>query len=380
MSVTEHKMQVADSPLAEADRIMQICNACRYCEGFCATFPAMQRRLTFNEADLNYLANLCHNCGACFYACQYAPPHEFMVNVPKTFAELRKETYKIYSWPRGFGALYDSNALATALSVAIGLSLFLIGVFWAVDPRVLWASHVGPGAFYKIISHNTMVAVFGLAALYVLVAFVMGFRRFWADMGETMGDFIAPASFGQAVWDVLTLKYLDGGGEGCTYPDEKPAFARKEFHQLTFYGFMLCFAATCVGTFKHYLLDWQAPYGFASLTVVLGTIGGIGLLIGPAGLLWLKHKADPRLKGDGQRGMDDGFLALLFLTSLTGFLLLIFRATPAMGILLAVHLGVVLGLFLMLPYGKFVHAIYRFAALVRFALEQRRPNTNASFE
>ncbi len=245
---------------------------------------------------------------------------------------------------------------------------------------MLFATHVGPGAFYKIISHNTMVAIFGLSALYVVLAFVMGFRRFWSDMGERMGDFIAPASFGQAVWDVLTLKYLDGGGEGCTYPDEKPSFTRKTFHHLTFYGFMLCFAATSVGTFKHYLLAWEAPYSIASLTVVLGTVGGIGLLIGPVGLLWLKHKADPMLRGRDQRGMDDGFLALLFLTSLTGFLLLFFRATPAMGVLLAVHLGVVLGLFMMLPYGKFAHAIYRFAALVRYALERRRPNTNASFD
>ena len=47
-------------------RQMQICNACRYCEGFCAVFPAMTRRLEFGKADVNFLANLCHNCGACY--------------------------------------------------------------------------------------------------------------------------------------------------------------------------------------------------------------------------------------------------------------------------------------------------------------------------
>jgi citrate/tricarballylate utilization protein len=72
----------------------------------------------------------------------------------------------------------------------------------------------------------------------------------------------------------------------------------------------------------------------------------------------------------GAFGMDIGFLVLLFLTSLTDLLLLALRETPAMGTLLAVHLGVVLGLFFTLPYGKFVHAIYRFAALVRYSLEQ----------
>ena len=53
---------------AEVSRQMQICNACRYCEGFCAVFPAMTRRLEFGQADIHYLANLCHNCGACLHA------------------------------------------------------------------------------------------------------------------------------------------------------------------------------------------------------------------------------------------------------------------------------------------------------------------------
>ena len=63
----------------EVARTLQICNACRYCEGFCAVFPTMTRRLAFGQADIHYLANLCHNCGACFHACQYAPPQEFAV-------------------------------------------------------------------------------------------------------------------------------------------------------------------------------------------------------------------------------------------------------------------------------------------------------------
>ena len=70
--------------------------------------------------------------------------------------------------------------------------------------------------------------------------------------------------------------------------------------------------------------------------------------------------------------MDSAFTVLLFLTSLSGLVLLVLRATPAMGVLLAVHLGIVLGLFLVLPYSRFVHAVYRFAALLRSALERRR--------
>jgi citrate/tricarballylate utilization protein len=41
-----------------------------------------------------------------------------------------------------------------------------------------------------------------------------------------------------------------------------------------------------------------------------------------------------------------------------------------MGLLLVVHLGVVLALFLTLPYGKFVHGIYRGVALLRYRRTQ----------
>ena len=35
---------MSDGPFAEADRQLTICNACRYCEGYCAVFPALERQ------------------------------------------------------------------------------------------------------------------------------------------------------------------------------------------------------------------------------------------------------------------------------------------------------------------------------------------------
>ncbi len=365
----------------EAQRMLAICNACRYCEGYCAVFPALQRRLSFTEGDVHYLANLCHNCGACLYACQYAPPHEFRLNFPRMLAQVRARTYRKYAWPGFLARAFDANGLVTSLATAASLVFMLLFASLLAGPSRLFTAYTdAQGSFHAVIPHNAMVAVFGAVSAFVVLALVMGFVRFWPDMGEATGDFAAPAPAGGALGDALTLKYLDGGGDGCTYPNELPSFARRRFHHLTFYGFLLCFAATSTATVYHYVLGLAAPYPFWSVPVLLGTVGGVGLLVGPAGLLWIKLRRDPLLADPAQKGMEAGFLALLFLTSLTGLALLALRETGAMGMLLVAHLGVVLALFVTMPYGKFVHGLYRFAALVRFHLERRRPLENVAPE
>jgi citrate/tricarballylate utilization protein len=88
--------------------------------------------------------------------------------------------------------------------------------------------------------------------------------------------------------------------------------------------------------------------------------------------LWLNLRRHP-LHGDpAQRPMDRGFIVLLFLISLSGLALLAWRDTSAMALLLAVHLGFVMALFLTMPYGKFAHGIYRCAALLKSAVDRRK--------
>lgn len=362
----------ATASLAEADRLMTVCNSCRYCEGLCAVFPAMEMRRAFSDGDLNYLANLCHSCGACFHDCQFSPPHEFDVNVPKTLAIVRNDSYRTYAWPRAFSGLFHRNGLAISLIAALSVALFIAGFAAWHDPAVLFGVHTGPGAFYKLMPHNAMALLFGAAFAYAVVAMAMGIRNFWKDIGEPAGTLGEPASIWQAVRDAGSLRYLDGGGVGCMNEDDRPTDRRRLYHHMTFYGFLLCFAATSTATLYHYLLGLEAPYPVYDLPVVLGTLGGIGLLVGPAGLLHAKWRRDPVLKDGSRTGMDVAFLVMLFLTSLTGLLLLVLRATPAMGLLLALHLGVVFSLFVTMPYGKFVHGIYRFLALVRYAKEKRQ--------
>lgn len=179
----------------------------------------------------------------------------------------------------------------------------------------------------------------------------------------------------EATHDALRLKYLDGGhGEGCNNADDGWTLWRRRFHHATFYGFLLCFAATSVATLYHYLAGWAAPYDLPSLPKLLGVTGGISLLLGTTGLYWLNLHRHPQHGDAAQKPMDRGFIVLLFVTSASGLALWLARGTAAMPAMLALHLGVVMALFLTLPYGKFAHGIFRSAALLKWAIEKRLPS------
>ncbi len=363
--------------MLEARRAMEVCNACRYCEGFCAVFPAMELRREFGTGDLNYLANLCHSCRGCYYACQYAPPHEFGINVPRVLAEVRAESYAQYAWPNPLARLYQRNGLVMSLAMALGVGGVLLLAMLLQRHSVLFAPQSqAPGqGFYSVIPYGVMVGVASVAFVFSLVALAVGFSRFWRDTGGTAAELRRPRPLMQALHDAATLKYLGGGGHGCNDRDESFSSARRHWHHLMAYGFLLCFASTSVATLYDHFLGWPAPYPFWSVPVLLGTVGGLGLVSGTAGLFWLKLAGDHEPQAAKLLGADAGLLMLLMLIGITGLLLLGVRATGAMGVALAVHLGLVLAFFVTMPYSKFVHGLYRTGALIRHAIE--RPNARA---
>lgn len=357
--------------IEEARRVLNICNACRYCEGVCATFQAMSLRRDFRDGDLHYLANLCHNCTACYHNCQYAPPHVFDVNVPRALTELRVETYSEYAWPDSLGMLFRRNGLLMSIATALSLAAIIVLSLFLIEPDVLFAPHPGPGSFYRVVGHGVMVVASGSAFGFSLLSLSIGLRRFWRAAGTSLRAGSPIAAINRALRDTVTLRNLGGGhDEGCNSRDEGFSNQRRHFHQATMWGFLLCFAATCVATVYDYGLGRIAPYPFLSIPVLLGTAGGIGLLIGPAGLLWVKLRSDARPLVLRYFGMDYAFLASLFFISLTGLVLLAVRDTAAMGIALVIHLGFVLAFLITMPYSKFVHGVYRFAALLRFGAEK----------
>ncbi|NCZ99471.1 MAG: tricarballylate utilization 4Fe-4S protein TcuB [Betaproteobacteria bacterium] len=350
----------------EGARVMGICNSCRYCEGFCAVFPAMERRLDFNAVDMDYLANLCHNCGACYHACQYAPPHAFALNVPRSLARIRKASYAHYAWPVALGRLYQRQGLLLALALVGSLAVLM----FVANALIGSTATLGQQSFYAVIPHQTMVVLFGSVFSFAVLAMTVSAWRFWREHAVEN----QPGADRESLAAIAGLRYLDGGGEGCVEQTDAPSLARKHLHHASFYGFLLCFASTSVATLYHYIFGWQAPYDLLSLPVVLGTVGGILMCVGSAGLLVMRIRRDRRLGDPEQYPMDVGFVSLLFLVAFSGLVLLVLRDTEAMRASLIVHLASVLAFFVLMPYSKFVHGLYRGLAILKHHREQKSPN------
>lgn len=339
----------------EARRQMDICNACRYCEGFCSVFQAVSRERSFTDGDITQLANLCHNCRNCYYACQYTAPHEFALNIPEVLAEVRADSWERLARPPGIARLFQSHGVAMAGLLVVALS----GFFW-----LMHAFKPAEGAgFYAYLTHNLLIALFIPAFLVPLALIAASLRAYWAEIG---GGRVRWPHLVQATRLAAQMRNLDGGhGDGCNYEDgDRFTMRRRMFHQLTLWGFVLCFAATSAGTIMHYLFGWHAPYAFWTPPKLLGVPGGLMLLAGTSGLALLKLRAPREYGAQRVWGGEMAFILLLLLTALSGLLLYGATGTGMVAPLLALHLSAVMTLFLLMPFSKMVHGFYRMAALV----------------
>ncbi len=359
--------------IQEAGRQLVICNACRYCEGYCPVFRAIETRRDFKAGDVFYLSNLCHDCRACYYACMYTPPHEFAINIPQILAEARMETYRRWSWPDFLGRAFKNRSVTVFLATGVAVLVAVLALL-LISPETLFSAHLGPGAFYEVVPYFAMVAGALILFFYGIAVWLRGGARFWSETSDTIKDRGSLKSLAAAIGAALGLRYLKGGGPGCFYPGERPSSVRRLYHALTFWGFASDFVSTTLAFVYQDILHRLPPYELTSAPVIFGSIGGVALVIGTGGLIYYKMRSDREPAAAAASGMDYVFLVTLGLTALTGMLTLFFRATAALGSILVLHLACIAALFLSAPYGKFVHAVYRTLAVIRYEFEQSRPH------
>jgi citrate/tricarballylate utilization protein len=360
-----------DDQLAEAQRQVTICNACRYCEGYCAAFPAMELRDSLTAGDLGYIANLCHDCRACYQACPYTPPHEFAINIPDLLATARLATYSHYAKPRALRAAFSPKvSLGLALSAVAAAIVVTVGLMATVGLGPAHSAHTGDP--YTVVSYGVMMIAALLLTLYGLMVVGVGCARLLRDAGQAM----QPTGFGAftaILSEIATLRWMRGGGAGCHYPDaEEPSSQRRWLHQLLALGFLSAFAATVAAAIEQHILGDAPPYAFLSAPVLLGLVGGAMMLIGTAGLAVLKARESANAPTIASRGLDIALLVVLGVVAASGIALLFLRRTSAMGPMLVFHLLCVALLFMLIPHGKLIHAPYRAAALLARQRELRR--------
>jgi citrate/tricarballylate utilization protein len=287
------------------------------------------------------------------------PPHEFGINVPRMLAEVRVASYEHYAWPEPLAVLFRRHSLLTAA----GLVAICSGAMLLLARSTGVPQQAAAGDFFAVIPHGAMVALFGGVFAFVVLAIAIGVARFLRDARSRRSSDRPGGATWRALRDAVTLRHLHGNGADCVSGEEERRPWRRWSHHLVLWGFLLCFASTTVAAAYHSVFGWVAPYAYASLPVMLGSFGGVMLLVGCGGLWRLRSTRDSALGDPEQHGLDRSFIALLFVTSGTGLALLVLRESWLMGWLLAVHLGAVLALFVTLPFGKFVHGLYRLAAL-----------------
>jgi citrate/tricarballylate utilization protein len=396
-------ISAAPNPLgglfAEADRQLTICNACRYCEGYCAVFPALERRRELTEGDITHLADLCHDCRACYTACMYAPPHEFAINPPAILSAVRRQGYDAYlpaapwqrtRWPAGRGwptaggrPTSRRGAITVAATAAVALlALLIIGVGGVgVDGGTIGP---GTGSPYRVLAYPALLLAVGLPAVWSVGVMAWSARAYWrATHGHGL---TRPAVVLAALGQAATLRNLRGGGADCSYPGDEPSGARRRLHALVAWGFVACAGSTVAAAVSQDIAGNPPPYPVLSAPVLLGIAGGAGLVVGCAGLLLLRHQAarpaeasrpdpaDPPREDPALASRGYALLAGLLTLAVTGLLTLVLRGTAAFAPVLVVHLAAVVACFAIAPYTKFMHVIYRLLALVHDNAEAVGPN------
>ena len=342
--------------IKEARRQAEICNACRYCEGYCSVFPALHSMRAFSDGNITHLANLCHNCRGCYYACQYTAPHEFNLNIPAVLAEVRRESWEVHAWPQPVARAFQRSGVA--------ISLFLVAALASMFFLIQSLPNGEGEGFYAIVPHSLMVAIFAPAFLLPLISIGISVFRFWKT---TYASESGSAHLTRSLAAAGSMSNLSGGhGDGCNFEDEdRFSHARRYAHQLVMFGFLLCFLSTASGTVMHYGFNWPAPYGFWTPPKLLGVSGGVMMVFGTLWMAALKLRADKELDDVSSWGGQMATIWLLFLTAFSGLLLYVLGSSDWMPQMLALHLGSVLGLFLLLPYTKIVHGFFRLVAMAR---------------
>ena len=226
-----------------------------------------------------------------------------------------------------------------------------------------------PAGPYQVVPYALLLALVGVPALWGAAVLAAGAVRYWRDIHGPVAGLARPLVWAAALAQAARLRHMRGGEAGCDYPGDEPSAARRRFHLTLVSGLGLCLVSTVSAAVEQDLLGVSPPYAYLSVPVAAGTLGGIGMIAGGAGLLALKARSDPARGTPGMRKADYAFTAALLVLAASGLLTLAVRDTAAFGPVLVAHLAAVMVAFAVAPYTKFAHWTYRLLAIYKHNLD-----------
>jgi quinone-modifying oxidoreductase subunit QmoC len=326
---------------------------------------------------------LCHQCNDCSQRCpRGARPGDVL-------AAVRQKAIQHYAFPSAMGGWVNSLKAAPIMLLLIP-ALLIAGALMVRSPiEAAFPWLVGEHAheFYgNFFPHWLLIVFYSGLTLLTFGGLIVGLFSFWGGMkandaaferGKPVLGFIPSAI--KAAMAVFT----HGRFGKC-----EDQASRKTNHFLAFYGFLALFIVTSWAVLDIYLMPFlmpevfpQYPFDLLHPMKILGNLGGIFLIAGSARAVLTRTNA-PKDGKHQSTSFDWVFVWLLLAVGVTGFFVEVFRfvaeaqaagagieaytgglATPAYGFYF-VHLVMVFGLLVYLPYSKFAHMWYRCVAMI----------------
>lgn len=298
----------------------------------------------------------CHQCSTCTAYCpRDAKPADVM-------AALRDYSISHYAVPQFMGkALTHPKYLPLLFgipAVIFATILAWLGHLTALPEGTVVFSKFLPIAYIEI----TFMAALSLS---VLGAFT-GAAKYWNAMTQQMkaNGRQPKLQLPSAIWTILKhQKFRDCQEETAKRPTHKEHLHRA--HLMVFYGFLgLVVTTTSVGI-GIYAFGYLTPWPLWHPVKILGNASGLAVIGATA--VFAYRRAVDQAKAGKSTYSDWLFLAILILTTATGYLCELLRLSGVRQIAYPtyyVHMLFVFFLLVYFPYSKLAHVVYRTAAML----------------
>ena len=331
---------------------------------------------------------MCHQCNDCSTRCpRGARPGDVL-------AALRHQVVEHYSVPKCLGRCANQIKYLPLMIlipvVLLFLAIFLRDPIRSIGPLqgiLTLLDH--PGFYAELFPHWLLIGFFSSFLGLALLGAAAGLLRFWRAMkaaDEASGSFAPKQGIVSSACSVLTSIFRHDKFSKCQAQN-----SRRWAHLGAFYGFIALFLVSVWAVIALYGInpfieghanDLAYPFKQWNPWKIFANLGAIALIVGCV-IAIINRRGDQK-ESSASTSFDWLFVGLLLAVGVSGLLTEVLRliaepgtaghaleaAAPRGGLAYTaytvyfVHLVLVFGLLIYLPYSKFAHILYRTVALI----------------